>query len=337
MKLLMQARFKVQETGNPRHSLPLVEQALALDPKYAEAHSYKGILLYLHAEGGYETPKPYLHAARECAEKALALDPRLAEAHLLKSRLNVSLDLDFTLAADALREAERLLGYRYRYYLLGIAGHPEASLQECMDAIERDPLNWLPSMWAGMNLDVLGRLEESSKHFDRAVEIAPRNVSVFLQAFTHLWRFVKDLDALDRFVAETKYTGAALPSVRAHIALARGESEPLRSLVEDWVVSRDNRYVSASFIEEAYFELGDYESYFRWNEETEREMDNLPRMKYWLRTLPDYWERLTEWALEDADQARSRMALVNEQRDRIERITKKMVLPSDFVAETKTD
>lgn len=101
-----------------------------------------------------------------------------------------------------------------------------------------------------------------------------------------------------------------------------------------WISNRDTRYVAARGIAEAYFDPGDYASHVRWLAVREQEKDNLNMVPHWLCIWPDYWERLTEWAFEDADLARSRMALVNEHRERIDRITKKRVLPSDFIAET---
>jgi hypothetical protein len=40
---------------------------------------------------------------------------------------------------------------------------------------------------------------------------------------------------------------------------------------------------------------------------------------------------LGAWVLDEPAEARSRMALVNEHRERIDRITEKLVLPHDYV------
>ena len=51
-----------------------------------------------------------------------------------------------------------------------------------------------------------------------------------------------------------------------------------------------------------------------------------------LRNHHEYFEKLTDWAFAEPDEARSRMQLVNDHRTRIHRITERMVLPPEFVS-----
>ena len=119
---------------------------------------------------------------------------------------------------------------------------------------------------------------------------------------------------------------------RARIAHEQRDSDALRSLLEAWVAHRDTRYVMASLIEQEYYRLGDYAEHIHWFVVRDQEKNLL----HWvpmttLRDQPDYWDRLTEWVLDDPAEVRSRMALLNEHRARIDRITEKLVLPRDFI------
>ncbi len=58
--LVKRAMFSFIETGDPRKSLALIEQALQLDPGYAAAHSDASSYLALMAEFGYGPPREYL-------------------------------------------------------------------------------------------------------------------------------------------------------------------------------------------------------------------------------------------------------------------------------------
>lgn len=331
LRLVMQAQFELQQSGNPRHLFPLVERALALDPDYADGHLIQGQLYYTLANSGYALPEPNYLTARECLAKALLLNPNLAQAHWTMAIIRAELELDWGLAAESLRQAELLWGYPQRFNFLCRAGYYERAERDALRSIERDPLNTWPRIWLGRTLERLGRIGEATRAYEDALDVAPRHAGLFVAFVTHVLDFARDVERADRFLQETQYSGNALHEARARIAHVRGDSGPLRSLVQEWVSHRETRYVGALRIERAYYELGDYEEHIRWFAVREREKDGLSYMPITLRDHPDYWDRLTEWAIDDPADVRSRMALVNEHRARIDRITERMVLPPDFV------
>lgn len=143
----------------------------------------------------------------------------------------------------------------------------------------------------------------------------------------HLLDFAHDAERAEQFVETSRYSGGRHRWAKALIACKRGDYIPLRSLVEEWVARRENRHFRAHAIEAAYYRLGDYGEHMRWFAVREAEKDGLAWVPmYTLRDHPDYWDRLTEWAIGEPREVRSLMALVNGHRARIDRITEKMVL-----------
>jgi len=329
-RLVMQARFKLEDSENPRSLLPLVERAIALDPDYAEAELTLAQIYFTLGEYSHELPEPVVRTALGCVQRALLLDPDLPEAHELLGSIRAYLDLDWSLAAESWKQGDRLRGYAKKYNRLCMAGYYEASERSCRHAMTRDPLNILPRLWLGRSLDRLGRIDEATVEYQEALALQPGNLSLVNDVLDHRLNFAQEIEHARQFLNETQYSGAAMPWMQARMARAEGDSEPLRSLVERWVAGRNTRYVTAQVIEETYYDLGDYGAHIHWFDVRVRERANLYFLPFTFRSRPDYWDRLTDWALDDPSQIRSRLMLINEHRARIDRITEKLVLPHDY-------
>lgn len=72
-----------------------MEEAIRLDPNYADAHLTQGKLYHLLGDAAIERPERAFLAARACQEQALRLNPDLAEAHQILGSLHATLDLDW--------------------------------------------------------------------------------------------------------------------------------------------------------------------------------------------------------------------------------------------------
>ena len=110
-RLILQARFYRQKRrpADIKRSIALSEEAVALDPQYAEAHASLAFALQLMSAYGagqatdLDTVKSYLSRARAAAVAALALDQMLALPHIILSWLDGIGEHD---QAAAMREAK---------------------------------------------------------------------------------------------------------------------------------------------------------------------------------------------------------------------------------------
>ncbi len=206
--LYLRARdlFRWSGIGDPQENgekaLPLLEQALARDPRFALAHY---LASRIHGElfwFGYDKSWERLAKSKEAAETALRLRPDLGEGHLALAFNHYYSSRDYESAIRELTLAQRALPN-------------ESDVASALGMIERRR----------------GRWEESILHLERARQLDPRNISALWnlsETLTYLRRYAE----ADQVLAETAAIapeGHLIPVARAELALReRGDTAPLR-------------------------------------------------------------------------------------------------------------
>ena len=180
-RLILQARFYRQKRrpADIKRSIALSEEAVALDPHYAEAHAsladaWQAMSIYgVGQSNDVNTVLVYMNRARTAAVAALALDQTLALPHIILSWLACIFDHDRVTAmreaklAEALapNDAEVLRTLGHRLIEDGEFFEAEAILSR---AVQLDPLliqlriNYsILAQWGGRAEEALHRIREA--------------------------------------------------------------------------------------------------------------------------------------------------------------------------------
>jgi TolB-like protein/Tfp pilus assembly protein PilF len=181
--LVLQARERGRKGSVADHeqALATYQQALAIDPAYADALvGLAGEYLALANKGARPTDESY-RVAREALEKAIALDPKLVPAYTALSRIASDYDNDMPAAA---RHIERALSLEpTNVAAIGAAsslaqslGHLDRAIELDEYAVARDPLN--PSRYGSLAYDYgrSGRLDEGIANYRTALRLSPGRV-----------------------------------------------------------------------------------------------------------------------------------------------------------------
>ncbi len=165
-----------------RKALAFYEQAVALDPSFAQAFARVSVAnTLLYANG---TPVPELaERARQTAEKAVALAPGRPEGYfalgayhrLVTVQMDVSLEQYTKGHRLAPGNAEILLGVSQAEMSLG---RWEAALEHQKQAERLDPRSFPAVRRLGENLLRTRRYREAREVFDRGLALAPSNLIV---------------------------------------------------------------------------------------------------------------------------------------------------------------
>ena len=190
-----------QENGE--RAVPLLEQAVERDPKFALAHA---LLSRVHAElywFGCDKRPERLEASRTAAEMALRVQPGIGEAHLALGFYHYYKDRDYKQACTELDAALR-------------ATPNDSEVIGAMGVIDRRQGKW----------------QDSIAHLERARNLDPRNVATIWN-LAETYTYVRAYDQADAAISEglaVSPNGHFFALARAALALRRdGDAKPLRN------------------------------------------------------------------------------------------------------------
>jgi serine/threonine-protein kinase len=180
---LMKARYYI---GHFRPDmLPRVkecfEQAIALDPNYALAHSEFGFYYMLLAILGVAPANLALPLVRAHAQKALELDPSLPEGHAMLGVADAYLDYSWKEAEARFRQAmarppvSPLVRFLYAVAYLTPTGRTDDALQQLELALQEDPLNATTLLNRAICLVASGRYDDAIQRFREMLDLNPEN------------------------------------------------------------------------------------------------------------------------------------------------------------------
>ena len=180
--------------GDPpslRKALGFYEQAVALDPSFAQAWarvSMGNALIYANS-----TPTPQLaERARQAAERAVALAPNRPEGYLALGNFEQMITLDFSRALEQYGKGQRLAPTNAELLTWDARaeqslGRWEAAVEHFRQAERLDPRSVVTLRRLGVTLVFLRRYAEARETFDRGLALAPTNVGMIeYKAMTYL-------------------------------------------------------------------------------------------------------------------------------------------------------
>jgi TolB-like protein/tetratricopeptide (TPR) repeat protein len=194
--LYLQASLIFNRRQGPRmpEGRKMLEQAIALDPKYARAWARLASMHVISPNYRTIAPATMLASVQDAARHASELDPMLGEPHAATA-----------LALVTLR--------RYR-----------EGLAEFDKALQLEPDDITANVWKGIALAQLGYRKEGNQSLDRALEIDP------MLPIALLWRGMShaasgELDVADRQLQLAEESNLAFVGLgRSQVALLRGDA-----------------------------------------------------------------------------------------------------------------
>ncbi len=183
------------------------EQAMVLDPAYAEPHASLGTNYFLSGMSGLRSARETMPLVRAEAKEALSLDPSDPGPHFLLASVAAAYEYDWKQAAEhfalamagASVSAEAHWAYASLYFQP--LGRFKESIAHMEGAVERDPLN---AFWRGVlasHLTHAGLHDQAIQQANEALEIDDSNIapSVTLgEAYVSMGRWADAAAALEK-------------------------------------------------------------------------------------------------------------------------------------------
>jgi TolB-like protein/Tfp pilus assembly protein PilF len=263
---------KRSEEGLTR-GIAFFEDAIELDPQYADAHAGLADSYNLLSAYGALSPKDGYPRARAAALRALEIDEQLAEAHTSLAYASLHFYWDWDSADRGFREAARLnANYPtahqwYASYLTALGRFAEA-MAEIRCALMLDPLSLMINADVGWHLYFARQHDAAIIQLQKTIEMDPSfAVAHWLigLAYEQKGRTAQAIAAFERATSLSQDMPFALAST-AHALARAGERERALATHARLVDLAARRYVSPYSIALVHAGLAEHDEAFRWLE-----------------------------------------------------------------------
>ena len=270
-RLYLRGRFywNKREEKDFRKAVEYYNQAIALDPNYAQAYAGQADTYALFSTFGFMPQTEGVPKAREFARQAVSLDGGLAEPHTTLGYLSLTYDYDFAGSEREFRRAIELnptYATAHQWYgeMLTNAGRFDEASAEYRRALEIEPLS-LPINWDfGRFLYMSRRYDESVAQHKKTIELDPgfaRAHRTLAEVYRVKGDYANAVEERARFFDLIGQSQNA-PLIRATFArggwlgflrLVTAENSPLRDSNNNWVVAK--AYLDLGQKDKAFAEL----------------------------------------------------------------------------------
>ena len=242
-------------------AIVLLRRAIALDPRFARAHSALADCYMSQGLLGAGRPGELFAAAKDEARKALALDPNLAEAHTSLAYLKFWDEWNWTAAEAEFRTAITLnpdyaTAHQWYAEYLRLMGRFDESIRESTKALDLDPLSLVINMEAGLPYYFRHQYDQAGEHFRKAIALDPN----FALAYVELGWVYEDSGRLPLAITTLQKAAQLDNTTPVMTALtnayaAAGQNAEARQILQ----TLEARAVSPFLLSTVYLRLGDKE------------------------------------------------------------------------------
>jgi tetratricopeptide (TPR) repeat protein len=289
------ARYYLNTAGNWDHrnlSARLFQEAIAIAPDFAEAHSGLARTYYAMINQPREDAAARLAQAREHAQEALRFDNALPEAHAVMGIVAFydwrweDAEREFTKAV-MLSPSNEFAVERYAMFLAA-RGRIQEGITQLVKVRRLDPLSPFVAYSLASLLSYDGRYDEALVEVQRARALDPSDTAVHVVRGRVLSAAGRYDDAIDSFryalsgVAGVRYALAEIGAAEAG-AGRRGEALRIARQLEDEKSRDQDERLQPEMIGFLYARLGDHDRAFAW---LERAVDERTPRTLWLKVDP---------------------------------------------------
>ena len=276
-------------TAGWRAVLAMLDEAIALDPNYADAYTRRAeALLGLAHISNADEAKALHEQAAVAAERAVTLAPDSGDAHAALGSVRFEVYLDFVGGAAEFDQALALapgsaVVQRNAAWYMAALGHFEPALKAAQRAVDLDPQNWFTYINQGETFYYARHYGEALAAFQHALPLKPGSTllnsdlgfTFFMLGQTEQARQLCEA-ATAPIVKDTQHRCLAL----VYHALGR-QADAGRELDQYKKLDADGHLVGYA---EIYAQWGDAPDALRWLSNAERLHDNYGLMQ--LKTDP---------------------------------------------------
>ncbi len=165
--------------ADARIAIDCFEEAIAIEPEYAQAYAMTASAYSYLASIGQMSPHKVFEIVHRYADKALQLDSSIAESHIAKACAYLLYEWEWQQAFDSLQNALRINpGASDAYRLLAmyyiIVGKKDQAVMIMEEAAKHDPLSPMINHYLGNVYIFVGRYDDAIRQADKVLDMHPQ-------------------------------------------------------------------------------------------------------------------------------------------------------------------
>jgi TolB-like protein/predicted Zn-dependent protease len=250
-----------------------LEQAIEIDPNYAEAHAWLSFAQWLPSVWGYSQPKESFRNARSTANKAMALDETLAMAHVSVGWIALAHDWQWRKARQSFERARELnpndpMVYHGLAWYLTMAGRLDEAIETMQTAVKLDPLSHVFNNGLAWMYFDSGQVERAIEQRKKALELTPGYMVAMeglAEDYLSMSMYTEAVATLERAMTPAGRTPRLVTTLGRVYALS-GRKDEAEILLKELHKRAASEYVLPTFFAEVYASLGNMDEAFRWLE-----------------------------------------------------------------------
>jgi tetratricopeptide (TPR) repeat protein len=250
-----------------------LEQAIDIDPNYAEAHAWMSLAHWVPSNWGYSRPRESFPKAISAADKAVALDETLAVAHVAVGWIALAYDWQWQKAKESFERARELnpndpYAYHGLARYLEFAGRFDEAIETMQIALKLDPLsNMLNNELAYMYSDS-GQVEKGIEQRKKTLELDPSHVESMdglAEDYLGMSMYAEAVASVEKAMTLAGRTPRLVTRLARAYALS-GRKDEAETLLKELHERATSEYILPTFFAEVYASLGNTDEAFRWLE-----------------------------------------------------------------------
>jgi serine/threonine protein kinase/tetratricopeptide (TPR) repeat protein len=271
--------FKFTEAGF-KSAIDYLEQAVAIDPNYAEAYAGLADAYWGPTILGYAPPGESFRKAKSAANTAIKLDDSLSVVHTVVGYMALFYDWDWEKAEQSFNLARELnpndpfahLGLAW-YFV--VVGRLDEAVDATQTALKLDPLSLVCSDCLGIIYMLSRQFEQAIEQYEKTLELDPNYLRTIINLTGYYMAksmYPEAITTIKRAMTLAGRTPDLVAMLARAYALSNRKDEAETLLQELQERSRDE-YVLPSDFASLHVALGNVDEAFRWLEEAYKERD----------------------------------------------------------------
>jgi len=276
--LLGQYHFNKWEPAEQDKAIRYFEQAIALNPQYAEAHAALAKVYGAINFFGFMPPTKYVDKWRAAATLALEFDSNLANAHRAYAEINYYFDWDWEKAEEAYQQAISLNanyaeGYHYYTWFLTAMGRTEEAHTSIRRSLELDPLAIGAYLTASDVYYLSRQYDQAITQLQEVLDLSPDEALAHSRlgwSYIQKGMFKEAIVEMERAVTLSPDNTESLWML-GHAYAAAGKTAEARKILNDLHALAKKRYVLQYGFALIHTGLGEHEEALNWLEKAYQE------------------------------------------------------------------